>query len=101
MGNLFFQLSADKFAYSVRDFFGPIVKFIYFLIAKSIDLMFILAKNRFGLDTEVTKFADAIFIILIIFMIFKLTISLLNYLINPDVVVFLLLYSIQPTRLMA
>lgn len=86
MGNgLIFQLDVvDKFNLSVRNFFGPIVKFLYYLIANAIDLMFELANKDFGFNDVLEDLSKSIFAILVIFMIFKLTLSLLNYLINPD-----------------
>lgn len=84
MGNLVVQLNSLTFQELMRSFFGPIAKFLYFLIAKAYDLVFELANNQFGLHDQVMKFTYTLSNVFVIYMIFRITISILNYLINPD-----------------
>lgn len=84
MDNLVFQLNSLAFPIVIRGFFGPIVKFLYSMIEKAVDLMYKLVDLNFGLDSFVDEFTSTVFNILIIYMFFRLTISMLNYLINPD-----------------
>lgn len=85
--NLFFVLNNLTFPALIRGFFGPIVKFLYFLIAKVVDFMYSLTTNlneNLNLENYINQFTEKFYVILIIFMIFKITVSLMNYLVNPD-----------------
>ena len=83
--NLLYQLDSVEFEFVMRNFFGNIVKFIYNLGGKCVDMLYeYIAKNRFGLDDQVARITSSISMILLIFMIFRLTIKLLNYIIDPD-----------------
>lgn len=82
--NLIFTLNTLKFQEAVRDLFGPVNKFLYYCIAKFIDGMYKLANLDFGLGDQIDDFTSRIFVIMIMFMIFKLTLSVMNYLIDPD-----------------
>ncbi|MBE6159637.1 MAG: hypothetical protein E7157_01160 [Lactobacillales bacterium] len=82
--NLIFTLNSLKFQEAIRDLFGAVNKFLYYCIAKFIDGMYKLANLDFGLGEQIDDFTSRIFVIMIIFMIFKLTLSVMNYLIDPD-----------------
>lgn len=70
---------------AIRGFFAAIIRFIYGWIGSLADAMYRFANNDYlGLGSYAEDFAGKIFNILIIFMIFKLTITFLNYLVNPD-----------------
>lgn len=79
-----FILNSLAFPKIMRGFFGPIIKFLYYSIAKLVDFMYDLADGNLGLNSQIVdEFSDKFFLILIIFMIFKLTFSLINYLVDP------------------
>lgn len=82
--NLFYSLNSQAFPGLMRIFFGPIVKFIYFVMECLIDAMYKLAGKDFGLGEHLESLEGKIFNLLIIFMIFKLTLSFLNYIIDPE-----------------
>lgn len=72
------------FGNSIRTFFSWLVSAIYSLIADAVDMMYKLATHDYGLSDYVNYIGEKIFNILIIFMLFKLTISIMTYLIDPD-----------------
>lgn len=82
--NLIYMLNSLKFQEAVRDIFGAVNKFLYFCIAKLIDGMYEIASLKFGLEDQIDEFTSRFFVVLVIFMIFKLTLSVMNYLIDPD-----------------
>lgn len=77
---------ADQGAFTslIRSFFAGIIRFLYDWIGKLVDVMYDLASKDLGMGNLLTLIADKIFIVLIIFMIFKLTISVMTYLVEPD-----------------
>lgn len=88
--NLLFFLDLDDrtlFSNSIRSFFGFISKFIYKLFSGAIDLMYQLAAFDFGMNDFIETVSGRLFSILIIFMIFKVSISIMSYLVNPDVAI--------------
>lgn len=86
MKNLVFVLATDdsKFKDLINGFFAGIIKFLYKLLSSTIDLMYDLAEFDFQFDDYIDSVFNKIFFILAIFMIFKLTFSIMNYLIKPD-----------------
>ena len=83
--NLLFQLDSLEFEMTMRGWFGQIIRWLYTFISAIINLLFdTIAPNRFGLEEHISKISNSFFIILLIFMIFRLTITLLNYIIDPD-----------------
>lgn len=85
--NLIYLLDDDQGIISdaIRGFFASIIRFIYNWIGSLTDAMYRFANNDYlGLGNYAEEFAVKIFNILIIFMIFKLTLTFLNYLVNPD-----------------
>ncbi len=77
-------MDSNKFSDCIRGFFAGIIKFIYKFFADAVDLMYDVASLEFGLNDSAEKIASKLFNILIIYMIFKITLAFLNYLINPD-----------------
>ena len=69
---------------AIRAFFMYVSRFAYRFFSGAIDLMYDLGRFDFGLDDYIENINQKVFGLLIIFMIFKLTISFLNYLIDPE-----------------
>ena len=85
MGNLIYFLDdKNSFKSTIRAFFAQILKFLYRWISSAIEAMYNLASNDFGLGSYVENLSGKIFVVLIIFMIFKVTISIMTYVVNPD-----------------
>lgn len=87
--NLFNMLEAEEvdllgFKAAIRDFFAGIIKFLYKLFSWSIDTMYQLARFDFGMDGFVDVVAKKVFGVLIIFMLFRLTLSFLSYIVDPE-----------------
>lgn len=83
--NLVYVLDNDQglFSNSVRMFFAGIIRFLYNWISNFIDIMYHIAETvEFNEYAE--RIVDRLFNILIIFMVFRLTISLLSYIVDPD-----------------
>lgn len=84
MGGLFNTLAAVYFPKVIRPFFTEVVRLLYEWIANGINLIYALAKNDFGLGAEIVKFKENFFMIFVIYMVFKLSLSFLSFLVNPD-----------------
>jgi len=85
LGNLIYFLDdKNSFKSTIRAFFAQILKFLYRWISSAIEAMYNLASNDFGLGSYVENLSGKIFVVLIIFMIFKVTISIMTYVVNPD-----------------
>ncbi len=87
--SLFNMLEAEEtdllgFKAAIRDFFAGIIKFLYKLFSWSIDTMYQLARFDFGMDGFIDSIAEKVFGILIIFMIFRLTLSFLSFIVDPE-----------------
>lgn len=87
--NLFNMLEAEEvdllgFKAAIRDFFAGIIKSLYKLFSWSIDTMYQLARFDFGMDGFVDAVAKKVFGVLIIFMLFRLTLSFLSYIVDPE-----------------
>lgn len=72
------------FQSAVRTFFAAIIKPLYKLFSWSIDTMYKLASFDFGMDGFIDSIANKIFGILIIFMLFRLTLSFLTFIVDPE-----------------
>lgn len=69
----------------IRVFFAGICKFVYSFIASMYDTIKVIADREYlGLGNYAEDMASKIFFALVIFMIFKLTITFLSYLVSPD-----------------
>ena len=87
MNNFIYFLTTDDrtaIQNGIRTFFGFLIKFIYKLFSGAIDLMYNLATFNYQMDDLIEQISNGIFNILIIFMLFKLSFSILTYIVNPD-----------------
>lgn len=89
LNNIWFVLKADLedrtgFGNFMRSFFGLIAKFTYKFFSGAIDLIYDLATFQFIDNQYISSISERIFNILVIFMLFKISLSILNYLVNPD-----------------
>lgn len=87
LNNLIFILETeDRSAFQnfMRSFFGLIAKFTYKFFSGALDLIYDLATFQFIDNQYISSISERIFNILVIFMLFKISLSVLNYLVNPD-----------------
>lgn len=70
----------------VGEFLTPLVALIYRNVAKSYNLMIGFTKNNYfgSLQDAISNLQNNLYTLLAIFMLFRITISLLTYLIEPD-----------------
>lgn len=68
----------------MREFFFGLDKVIYGLIAKIYDLIIIIARTSPLSQADIARFSSRIYELLAIFMVFKVTFSLIMYVVNPD-----------------
>lgn len=68
----------------IRGLFAAIDKVVVWLIECLYDLIFQISSVQIFDNTSLAAFANRITVILSIFMIFKLSLSFLNYIVNPD-----------------
>lgn len=72
------------FGNAIRSFFAIILRFVYKFFSGAIDLLYDLATFTYMDSEYINSISERIFNILIIFMLFKISFSVLNYLVNPD-----------------
>ena len=87
MDNFMFFLETESRSIvqnGIRNFFALICKFVYKFFSGAIDLMYNLARFDFGMNDYIKDVTDRIFGLLIIFMIFKLSFSIISYVVNVD-----------------
>lgn len=70
----------------IRSFFSSIDTAIYSLISILYRLLLQLARTSIFTTTDIENFASRVYIFLGIIMLFKVTFSLINYLVNPDAI---------------
>lgn len=75
--NLFFQNI-------MRQFFFNLDKIVFGLISRLYDLLLIIARTSPLSQGDISNMADRIYRLLAIFMLFKVTFSLIMYVVNPD-----------------
>ena len=68
----------------IRGLFAAIDKVVIWLIESLYDLIFQISSVQVFDNASLAAFANRITVILSIFMIFKLSLSFLNYIVNPD-----------------
>lgn len=68
----------------IRGLFAAIDKVVIWLIESLYDLIFQISSVQIFDNASLAAFANRITVILSIFMIFKLSLSFLNYIVNPD-----------------
>lgn len=74
----------DWFLGVIRGLFAAIDKVVVWLIECLYDLIFQISSVQIFDNASLAAFANRITVILSIFMIFKLSLSFLNYIVNPD-----------------
>lgn len=68
----------------IKQFFFWIDKIVYNFISSIYDLMITIARTSVLTQADIADMADRIYKLLAIFMIFKVTLSLITYVVNPD-----------------
>jgi len=68
----------------IKQFFFWIDKIVYNFISSVYDLMITIARTSVLTQADIADMADRIYKLLAIFMIFKVTLSLITYVVNPD-----------------
>lgn len=76
----------DWFLGVIRGLFAAIDKVVVWLIENLYNLIFQISSVQIFDNASLAAFANRITVILSIFMIFKLSLSFLNYIVNPDIV---------------
>lgn len=89
MENIVFTLVERGFFWNgVRNLFSALDYVAFWLFSKVMGLMFDIANLTASKGAEITEFLkpiqDRIYVILSIYMVFKVTISLITYIVNPD-----------------
>jgi len=72
------------FGNALRIFLATLIKAVYKLFSGAIDLMYDLATFDFNMSGYINDIGEKIFNLLIIFMLFKISISFMTYLVTPD-----------------
>ena len=76
---------ANTFFHNImRQFFFNIDKIVFGLISRLYDLLIVIARTSPLSQGDITEMAGRIYSLLAIFMIFKVTFSLIMYVVNPD-----------------
>jgi len=68
----------------IKQFFFWIDKIVYNFISEIYDLLITIARTSVLTQADIAEMADRIYKLLAIFMIFKVTLSLITYVVNPD-----------------
>lgn len=68
----------------IKQFFFWVDKIVFNLISKIYDLLLTIARTSVLTQADIADMADRIYKLLAIFMIFKVTLSLITYVVNPD-----------------
>ncbi|MBE6139145.1 MAG: hypothetical protein E7174_01375 [Firmicutes bacterium] len=68
----------------IKQFFFGIDQVVYNLISSIYDLLISIARTSILSQADILDMADRIYKLLAIFMIFKVTLSLITYVVNPD-----------------
>ena len=77
-------LDATWFSDIFREMFYLLDKVIYGLIIDLYDLLILIARTSVLTQGDISQMADRVYKLLAIFMIFKVTLSLITYIVNPD-----------------
>lgn len=75
---------ANWFTKLIRIFFYSIDKIVYNFITAIYDLLISIARTSILTQGDINQMADRIYKLLAVFMIFKVTLSLITYVVNPD-----------------
>ena len=72
----------------IRLVFGVVSRFVYDFVAKLVDILYhialVLNVNGEGFTGFITKLTDRLFVIILIYMIFRGKITMLNYIVDPE-----------------
>lgn len=68
----------------IRKFFFSLDRIIYNFIPSVYDLLISIARTSVLTQADIIKMAERIYSLLAIFMVFKVTLSLITYVVNPD-----------------
>ena len=84
--NLLFLLDSDQGAFDslIRGFFAGIIRFLYDWMSSLIEIMYQFAGDDLGFGSTFKVIESKIFNILLIFMVFKLSLSIITYIVDPD-----------------
>ena len=77
-------LAATWFSNIFREMFYLLDKVVYNFIPQIYDLLISIARTSVLTQGDISQMADRIYKLLAIFMIFKVTLSLITYIVNPD-----------------
>ena len=83
-GVLMYILANMWFTKLIKQFFFWIDKIVFNFIPSIYDLLISIARTSVLSQADILKMADRIYKLLTIFMIFKVTLSLITYVVNPD-----------------
>lgn len=79
-------MKATTFLDGLRNFFIMIDKGVYSLLGTVYEIIISIAENTLFNDTTVSDMANKLYSFIGIFMLFKLSFSLINYIVNPDTI---------------
>lgn len=79
-----FVLANMWFQTLMRQFFFNVDKIVYSFISKIYDLLITIARTSILSQADILDMADRIYKLLAVFMVFKVTFSLIMYVVNPD-----------------
>ena len=68
----------------IKQFFFWIDKIVFNFISSIYDLLITIARTSVLTQADIADMADRIYKLLAVFMIFKVTLSLITYVVNPD-----------------
>lgn len=81
---MYILLSNIWFLKLIRQFFFSIDKIVFDFVASIYDLLLAIARTSILSQADIKDFSDRIYKLLAVFMIFKVTFSLIMYVVNPD-----------------
>ncbi|MDO4963242.1 MAG: hypothetical protein Q4E75_04005 [bacterium] len=68
----------------IRQFFYTIDKLVFGFISTIYDLLMNISRSSILTQGDITQMSDRVYKLLIVFMVFKVTFSLIMYIVNPD-----------------
>lgn len=81
---MYILAASTWFTTLMRQFFFNIDKIVFNFIAELYDLLIAIARTSVLSQADILDMADRIYKLLAVFMIFKVTLSLITYVVNPD-----------------
>lgn len=80
------EISENFALYVFRAIFATLDRFIYKFISVLYDILMNLVSTPIFSEASINQFANRIYVLVGMIMLFRVTISLINYLINPDAI---------------